>query len=279
MKKTPLVATINDLSGYGHCALTVAMPILSVMGFQCCPLPTAILSNHTGYESYFFQDFTANMPDYLAEWRKLELNFAAVYTGFLGSEQQADVVGSFIHDVKSQAGEKQPLIFVDTGLGVNGKPYITFTPEICESMKKLVRMADVITPNITEACLLLNRDYCGERIDETAALKLVKELASLGSAQVVLTGVRSKAGMLANLAFDAEQNHFYWVEEPAVEPYYNGAGDVFSAVLCGSLLAGLDMQSALEKSAFFVYLAAKDTAAAGSPVRDGLMYEKYLKML
>lgn len=279
MKKTPLVATINDLSGFGHCSLTVAMPILSVMGFQCCPLPTAILSNHTGFESYFFQDLTENMQKYLAEWQKLELNFAAVYTGFLGSNQQADIVGSFIRDVKNQPGEKKPLIFVDPVLGDNGKPYITCTPEICESMKKLVRMADVITPNITEACLLLDREYCGERIDETAALKLVKDLASLGSAQVVLTGVRSKAGMLANLAFDASQNHFYWVEEPAVEPYYNGAGDVFSAVLCGSLLAGLDMQSALEKSAFFVYLAAKDTAAAGASVRDGVMYEKYLKML
>lgn len=279
MKKTPLVAAINDLSGYGHCSLTVAMPILAVMGFQCCPLPTAILSNHTGYESYFFQDYTEHLNEYLAEWQKLELNFAAVYTGFLGSEKQADIVGAFIRDVKNRAGENKPLIFVDPVLGDNGKPYITCTPEICESMKKLVCQADVITPNITEACLLLDKEYCGERIDETAALKLVKELASLGSGQVVLTGVRSKAGMLANLAFDASQNHFYWVEEPAVEPYYNGAGDVFSAVLCGSLLAGLDMQSALEKSAFFVYLAAKDTAAAGASIRDGVMFEKYLKML
>ena len=154
-------------------------------------------------------------------------------------------------------------------MGDNGKPYITCTTEICEAMKKLVSLADVITPNITEACLLLDKEYCGERLDETAALKLVKELASLGSGKVVLTGVRSKAGMLANLAFDASQNHFYWVEEPAVEPYYNGAGDVFASVLCGSLLAGMDMQSALEKSAFFVYLAAKDTAAcSGARWRD-----------
>lgn len=279
MKKTPLVAAINDLSGYGHCSLTVAMPILSVMGFQCCPLPTAILSNHTGYESYFFQDYTENMQAYLAEWQKLELDFAAVYTGFLGSAKQADIVSSFIRDVKNRAEKNKPLVFVDPVLGDNGKPYRTCTADVCASMKKLVSMADVITPNITEACLLLDKEYCGERIDEMAALKLVKELASICSGQIVLTGVRSKTGMLANLAFDVTQNHFYWSEEPAVEPYYNGAGDVFSAVLCGSLLAGLDMQSALDKSAFFVYLAAKDTAAAGISVRDGVMFEKYLKML
>ena len=279
MKKTPQVATINDLSGFGRCSLTVTIPILSVMGFQCCPLPTAILSNHTGYESYLFRDFTEHMPAYLDEWQKPDLDFAAVFTGFLGSAEQADIVSNFIREVKHRESEPAPLIFVDPVLGDNGKPYITCTTEICEAMKKLVSLADVITPNITEACLLLDKEYCGERLDETAALKLVKELASLGSGKVVLTGVRSKAGMLANLAFDASQNHFYWVEEPAVEPYYNGAGDVFASVLCGSLLAGMDMQSALEKSAFFVYLAAKDTAAAGAPVRDGVMFEKYLKML
>lgn len=279
MQKIPLVALVNDLSGFGRCSLTVAMPILSVMGLQCCPLPTAILSNHTGYESYYFRDFTSDMRPYIAEWQKLDLRFSAVCTGFLGSAEQADIVSAFIRDAKKQDGEDAPLIFVDPVMGDNGHAYATCDAALCASMKKLVAHADVITPNITEACLLLDRDYCGEKLDEVAALHLAKDLAELGAGRVVLTGVRSKVGTVANLGFDAAANHFYWVEEPVVQPFYNGAGDAFAAALCGYLLSGIGMQKALEKSAFFVYLAAKATAEAGGAVADGIMFEKYLKML
>lgn len=279
MQKIPLVAVVNDLSGFGRCSLTVALPILSVMGLQCCPLPTAILSNHTGYDSYYFRDFTPDMRPYIAEWQKLKLQFSAITTGFLGSAEQADIVSGFIRNARRQRGGEAPLIFVDPVMGDNGQAYATCDAALCSSMKKLVTQADVITPNITEACLLLDRDYCGERIDEVAALRLVKSLAELGAKRVVLTGVRSKVGTVANLGFDSLENHFYWVEEPVVQPFYNGAGDAFAAALCGYLLSGVGMQKALEKSAFFVYLAAKDTAAAGGAVTDGIMFEKYLKML
>lgn len=277
MRKAPLVAAINDLSGFGHCSLTAAMPVLSVMGFQVCPLPTAILSNHTGYESCYFKDFTDDIPPYFQEWQKLGLQFAGVCTGFLGSAEQADMVCGIIRELTRQA--KRPLVLVDPVLGDNGKPYATCDKQLCGEMRKLAALADIITPNITEACLLLDRDYCGERIDEALALRLVKELASLGARQVVLTGVRSKPQTLANLAFDTEKNHFYWVEEPMVEPGFAGAGDVFSAVLAGGLLKGEDAQAALERAAFFVYLAAKNTAEAGGSSRDGLDFEPYLKML
>ncbi len=277
MRKAPLVAAINDLSGFGHCSLTVALPILSVMGFQCCPLPTAILSNHTGYDSCYFEDFTAAMPQYFQEWQKLKLQFAGVYTGFLGSAGQVDIVCKIMREM--QQANPQQLVFVDPVLGDNGRPYATCDSELCGAMKKLAAQADVITPNITEASLLLSRDYPGERIDEAAALKMVKELAQLGSRRVVLTGVRVKPDTVANLGFDAAKNHFYWVEEPMVDPGFAGAGDVFASVLCGALLLGQDMQQALEKAAFFVYLAAKNTAAAGGLSKDGLDFEPYLKML
>lgn len=277
MRKAPLVAAINDLSGFGHCSLTVALPILSVMGFQCCPLPTAILSNHTRYDSCYFEDFTAAMPQYFQEWQKLKLCFAGVYTGFIGSVQQVDIVCRIIGELKQTNPEQ--LVFVDPVLGDNGSPYATCDSELCIAMKKLAAQADVITPNITEACLLLSRDYPGEHIDEAAALKMVKELAQLGSRRVVLTGVRVKPDTIANLGFDVAENHFYWVEEPMVEPGFAGSGDVFASVLCGSLLLGQDMQQALEKAAFFVYLSAKNTAAAGGLAKDGLDFEPYLKML
>lgn len=277
MHKAPLVAAINDLSGFGRCSLTVSLPILSVMGFQACPLPTAILSNHTGYKSCYFKDFTAEMPPYFAEWQKLGLQFAGVCTGFLGSAEQADTVCGIIRDIKRQ--EQQPLVLVDPVMGDNGKPYSTCDKELCARMKKLAQMADIITPNITEACLLLDRDYCGERIDEAEALSLVKQLSELGAKRIVLTGVRSKPQSMANLAYDVAENRFYWVEEPMVEPAFAGAGDVFSAVLAGALLKGEDLRSALEKAAFFVYLSAKNTAEAGGAVQDGLNFEPYLKML
>lgn len=277
MRKAPLVAAINDLSGFGHCSLTAAMPVLSVMGFQVCPLPTAILSNHTGYESCFFKDFTGDIQPYFQEWQKLGLQFAGVCTGFLGSAEQADIVCNILRALGRQ--EAPPLVLVDPVLGDNGRAYATCDKKLCAEMRKLTALADIITPNITEACLLLDKEYCGEQIDEAMAVSLVKDLAALGSKQVVLTGVRAKPHTLANLAFDTGQNHFYWVEEPLVEPGFAGAGDVFSSVLAGAMLKGEDTQAALEKAAFFVYLAAKNTAEAGGSSRDGLDFEPYLKML
>lgn len=277
MRKAPLVAAINDLSGFGRCSLTTALPILAVMGFQPCPLPTAILSNHTGYESCYFKDFTADMPHYFAEWQKLGLQFAGVCTGFLGSAEQADIVCGMIRKLQKQ--QTAPMVLVDPVMGDNGRAYSTCDKELCAQMKKLTALADIITPNITEACLLLDKEYCGERIDEPQALALVKQLAELGAKRIVLTGVRSKPQTLGNLAYDVAENHFYWVEEPMVEPAFAGAGDVFSAVLAGALLKGEDLRSALEKAAFFVYLAAKNTAEAGGSVQDGVNFEPYLKML
>lgn len=277
MRKTPLVAVINDLSGFGRCSLTTELPILAVMGFQPCPLPTAVLSNHTGYESCHFCDFTAEMEPYFAQWQKLNLQFAGVCTGFLGSAEQADIVCGIIRKTKQQA--EPPLVLVDPVMGDNGRPYATCDENLCAQMKKLAKLADIITPNITEACLLLGKPYCGERIDEAAALALARELAELGAERIVLTGVRSKPGMLANLAYDVAENRFYWVEEPMVEPAFAGAGDVFSAVLAGALLKGENLREAVEKAAFFVYLSAKNAAESGGAVQDGVNFEPYLKML
>ena len=280
MRKAPMVAAINDLSGYGRCSLTAVIPILTVMGFQVCPLPTAILSNHTGYKSCYFKDFTDDITPYFQEWQKLGLRFAAVCTGFLGSAKQADIVCGIIRELENaNDAAARPLVLVDPVLGDNGKAYATCDKQLCSEMRKLAALADIITPNITEACLLLDKEYCGERIDEVLAVSLVKELAALGAKQVVLTGVRSKPHTLANLAFDTQKNHFYWVEEPLVEPGFAGAGDVFSAVLAGALLKGEDMQAALEKAAFFVYMAAKNTAESCGSALDGLDFEPYLKML
>ena len=145
MKPIPLVAAVNDLSGFGRCSLTVALPILSAMGLQGCPLPTALLSNHTGYPSCFFEDFTDRMEAYLAEWRKLSLRFGGACTGFLGNEKQADIVAGFLSEFCDEGAVK----LVDPVMADNGQPYSTCSPALCERMKTVVAQGTVTTPNLT----------------------------------------------------------------------------------------------------------------------------------
>lgn len=164
MYRLPMVAAVNDMSGFGRCSLTVAIPILSAMGVQCCPLPTALLSNHTGYPTYYFSDYTDSMEVYYKEWLKLDLDFAAVYSGFLGSEKQVSIVMEMIEAFRKKQAAKGiavPLAVIDPVMGDNGAVYATYTDELCAKMRQLVSVADIITPNLTEACILLEEDYKG----------------------------------------------------------------------------------------------------------------------
>ncbi|MBQ7901059.1 MAG: bifunctional hydroxymethylpyrimidine kinase/phosphomethylpyrimidine kinase, partial [Clostridia bacterium] len=163
MKNLKKMAAINDLSGSDRCSLTVAIPIITAMGIHCCAMPTAILSNHTGYAEYFFDDYTDKMPEFTEKWQKRNLKFDAIYTGFLGSEQQIQIVEDFIQRF---AADGTGLI-VDPVMGDNGKIYTTYTPAMCREMKKLVSTAHVVTPNVTEACQLADVEYSSEEIDDT----------------------------------------------------------------------------------------------------------------
>ena len=149
------IAVINDLSGYGRCSLTVAIPVLSVMGHQCCPVPTAILSNHTEFPVYFFDDYTEKMTAYTDKWKELGLSFDAVATGFLGSEAQIEIVMDMIRKLESE----ETFVVVDPVMGDHGHAYETYTPEMCEQMKELVCMADIVLPNVTECCILTDTPY------------------------------------------------------------------------------------------------------------------------
>lgn len=148
------IAVINDFSGFGRCSIAVALPILSVMKVQCCPLPTSIFSNHTGFPSYFFEDYTSRMVPYMQEWKKLDLHFNGICSGFLGSKEQIEIVKKFFKEFKTEETQ----IIVDPVMGDYGKPYPTYTEEMCGEMKKLVEFADILTPNVTEAaCLPIHR--------------------------------------------------------------------------------------------------------------------------
>ena len=272
---TPRVAAIHDLSGFGRCSLTVALPILSAMGVQCCPLPTAFLSTHTGgFEGFTFLDMTDEMPGVARHWASLGLRFDAVYSGFLGSARQIGVVEGLIRDFRGDG-----VVVVDPVMGDSGTVYRTYTPEMCAGMARLAQRADVITPNLTEAALLLGLPY-GELPTGEAGLRSVVERLSLeGRRSVVLTGAGLEPGATGAMCFDASTGRTEAVQTRRVEQDFHGTGDVFSSVLTGALVQGMSLTEAAREAAEFVRACAERTAAENLPMREGVDFEPLLGLL
>lgn len=195
--KQKKIAVINDLSGYGRCSLTVALPILSAMGHQACPVPTATLSSHTEFPVYFFDDYTEKMQDYADKWVQLGLSFDGIATGFLGSEKQIAMV---IDMVERLSGD-DTLVLVDPVMGDHGRLYATYTEEMCEEMKLLVSRADVATPNVTEACILTGTPYKDKGWTRKELLNMAMMLRLMGARSVVITGVR-EGNFYTNVVLD-----------------------------------------------------------------------------
>lgn len=277
----PLVAAVNDLSGFGRCSLTVAIPVLSAMGMQVCPLPTAILSNHTGYESGTFEDFTPHMEAYAAEWEKRGLEFQAIYTGFLGNREQVETISAFIRRFRREGS----VVLVDPVMGDDGALYATYTRSMCRAMGNLVAMGTVTTPNLTEACLLADWDY-GKLLSEPDRDQFFQQLfaiggriAQTGPAQVVITGVRTGDGTIHNVVVDRERNEAFTVPVPMVKKSYAGTGDVFASVLCGHLVRGEPLGPAVKKTAEFVRRVTDFTYCHALPHLDGIAFEPFLHEL
>lgn len=268
------VAAINDLSGLGRCSLTAALPILSVLGVQACPLPTAVLSNQTCYDSFAMVDLTDRMPDMVAEWKKRVDHFDGVYTGFLANPGQVDTILRFI-DVF--AGP-QTLLLVDPVMGDEGTAYPTTTRPLFERLQVLVRRAQVITPNLTEACILTGTPF--ESLEEAALLEQAEDMAQtllgLGPQTVVVTGIRTGA-KLYNLALSRETRHL--CETPIVGGGYSGTGDILASILCGCLVQGRAMAEALELATRFITRGIRSAYEAGTDPNDGIDFENCLPML
>lgn len=273
-ERIPAAVCINDLSGVGRASLTVAIPVLSVMGVQCCPLPTAILSAQTGYDHYSFVDFTAHMREYFANWQKEDLSFDAVYSGFLGSAEQIDIV----RDIAAACPE-ETLVIVDPVMADNGRVYATYTEQMCRKMRELVQIADIVTPNITEACLLTDTPYTGEAVARDTALALCRGVAARGPQTVVLTGVRVDPHVIACAVYTAADDRLTMIEKPLSTGRYPGTGDLFASVLCASLLRGNTLEQAVDRAADFVAYTIRFTAAAGTDPKHGVLFEHCLKEL
>ena len=267
----PRVAAIHDLSGFGRCSLTVVIPTLSAMGVQCCPVPTAYLSTHTGgFGDNTFLDLTDQLDPVTAHWKSLGLAFDAVYTGFMGSREQMARTADFIRAFR----RPECRIVIDPVMGDHGRPYRTYTPEMCQSMAELAQLADVLTPNRTEAALLLGEDYETIRLNtESDCRRWAEALSRDGTRSVVLKGASLTPGTVGAACFDRESGETSFVSAPLVPGQFHGTGDLFASVLTGALVLGWPLAEAAQLSAEFTSQCAR---RQGTPCREGLDFEPLL---
>lgn len=280
------VAAIHDLSGFGRASLTVAIPVLSAMGIQVCPLPTAVLSSQTGgFEDFRFVDLSGPMRDFLEHWKELGLKFDAVYSGFLGSPEQAGVVADCLDNCLLPGG----LAVVDPVLGDNGKLDPTMTPEMVESMRWLVGKAGCITPNLTEAAFLLNEPMPEAALDQRKGrieVERIKEwllrLSEMGPEYSVITSVPftdSAKGGSAAVAYNRSENRYWKVDCEYIPAFYPGTGDTFTSVLTGCLMQAESLPMAMDRAVQFVTLGIRATFGYDLPTREGILLEKALGSL
>lgn len=266
------IAVINDLSGFGRCSIAVALPLISHLGVQCCPLPTAIFSCHTGFPSYYFDDYTDSMEPYMAEWKKLGLEFEGILTGFLGSQRQIQLVEQFLKDFTTERTQ----VIIDPVMGDYGRPYATYTPEMCQGMKALVQYADILTPNLTEACILTDTPY-RDKFSEKELLCMAEKLCQQGPEKVVLTGV-PRGEFLENYCYEKDRG-------PSVHrirriaPQRSGTGDVFSSIVAAGAVQGIPFDKSVQTAAQFIRLCLQRSSELEIPVTDGVCFEEVITKL
>jgi pyridoxine kinase len=280
------IAVIQDLSGLGKCSLTAAIPVISVMGVQAVPLPTAVLSNQTGYPSYYCDDYTEHMEQIMTEWEKRKFSPDGIYTGFLADEEQADKILDFFQRFRTE----NTMVLVDPVMGDNGRAYGIYTEGLREKMLQLVGNAHVITPNLTEALLLLyGKEGMEKRYASLLELDGRKRLEQIGKIgeqlkkeyglqAAVITGVESQAELcvhqMGNLV--VENGHSSWCFAPKIGGSYSGTGDLFASVLSAGLVKEMSMMSCVELAVNFLSKAIAQTVQEGTDRNDGVCFEAYL---
>lgn len=270
------IAAIHDLSGIGRTSLMAVIPILSTMGFNVCPLPTAILSNHSQYPDFSFLDLTEEMPRIIDQWEKLGVTFDAIYTGYMGSPRQIEIVCGFIERFRTA----DTLVVVDPVLGDNGHLYSKMTQEMVEEMRRLACRADVLTPNLTEAFALLDRPYKTDCTTEELK-DLIAELSEMGPDTVIITGVPvpGQSGLTSVIARSKSDLRTWKVTCPYLPAHYPGTGDSFTSVITGSLLLGDSLPIALDRAAQFILQGIRSTFGYRMDNRDGILLERVLPNL
>ena len=281
MKK---IAVIQDLSGLGKCSLTAAIPVISVMGVQAVPLPTAVLSNQTGYPSYYCDDYTEHMEQIMREWEKRKFSPDGIYTGFLADEDQVDKILDFLRRFCGV----NTMVLVDPVMGDNGSAFGIYTEKLREKMIRLVRSSQVITPNLTEALLLLyGREEMEKKYAELFATKgeeRLKHIGRLGELLIeeyglkaaVITGIEYIKGELQIGNLVVENGHVSWCFAPKTGGSYSGTGDLFASVLSAGLVKGMSMMDCVQLAVNFLSKAIAESVKEGTDRNDGVCFEKFL---
>lgn len=265
------VAAIHDLSGFGKCSLTVALPILSAAGIETSALPTAILSTHTGgISGYTYCDLTEDMRPVMKHWKSLDIKFDAIYTGFLGSFEQLDIVKDFFDAFR----QEDNLILVDPVMGDNGELYTVFTREFAAGMRMLCQKADIIVPNLTEAALLLDEPFHPGPYTHAYIESLLRKLGALGPQKVVLTGVYFKEDELGAATYDRTTDTIDYVFTQKIPGYYHGTGDVFASALLSALLNDFSLIDAAAIAVHFTTDSIRRTYKAKTDYRFGVNFEQ-----
>ncbi len=267
------IAVINDISGFGKCSIAVALPIISHMGIQCCPLPTSVFSNHTGFDSFYFRDFTPYMGRYIDEWKKLSLRFEGIASGFLGSLEQIGIVEDFI----DYFADGRTTVIVDPVMGDNGRAYPTYTARMCGEMRRLAARADILTPNVTEACMLTDTPYKQDGWTRRELFDLTRSLHGMGSKNVVISGI-PMGQYIGNAVYD-EINGFSLPRQKKTGVFRSGTGDIFAAVIAAEAVNGAAFTDSVKKSAGFVKMCIEETEKHDIPLTDGVCFEKVLGRL
>ncbi|WP_019552270.1 pyridoxamine kinase [Propionispira raffinosivorans] len=270
MLKQKRVAAIHDISCFGKCSLTVALPIISAAGVECSVIPTAVLSTHTGgFTGFTYRDLTTDVQPIADHWKTLDIEFDSIYTGYLGSFEQLELVSTFFDDFKND----HSLILVDPVMADNGVLYQSFPKTFPAGMKKLCSKADVIVPNITEAVLMLNEEYKEGPYTKEYIENLLKKLAKIGPKQVVLTGVYFDDTALGAATYDSETGVISYALAPRVEGYYHGTGDIFGSALLSGLLNDIPLAKAAQIAVDFTVKSITWTKEAGTDLRFGVNFE------
>lgn len=267
------MAVINDFTGFGRCSLTVSIPVISQLGIQCCPVPTSIFSNHTAFPSFYFEDYTDRMPAYISEWKKLNLHFDGIQTGFLGSFQQISVVLDFIRSFRSP----ETLVLVDPVMGDNGTPYALYDENMQLAMKQLAMEADILTPNLTEACILTSTPFRPSGWKKEELFTLAGRLAGLGARKVVISGV-PMGSYLGNVLLE-KGNAPQILRSRRVGRERCGTGDLFSSILAADAVNGVPLETSVRKAASFIKKCILVTESFDTPPTDGVCFEEILHTL
>ena len=268
------IALINDVTGFGRCSIAVMAPIVSAMKIQAVTVPTAVLSAHTQFPEYYFDDYTSKMRDYIQTYKDLNLTFDAIASGFLGSEEQVDIVIDFFKTFKKNG----TFTLVDPVMGDYGRLYETYTPSLCEKMKALVHYADILTPNLTELCTLTDVKYREEGFNDAELATMCQKLVEQGPEHIVVTGIRYNSKQIMNYVYSkGEEPRIVMVDRIGGDR--SGTGDVISSIIAGMYLNGHDFYESVKKAAEFVSKCLRYCEDNNVPTHWGLCFEMYLRDL